>query len=347
MNYELRLSSFIILHSYFNSAMQVRTLTSGEDLRRYNEWILTHPQGNLWQSLEWKRYQESLGRSVKIYVEEDAGRITASAMVTIDHTLFGLSTWDISRGPLGKVQKQFLNRIISDAKTDRCMTLYLSAPLELLNTHQLRLAASHRCEQLESTIILDLNQSEEQILSQMHQKARYNIKTARRHGVTISQHTAHDQKALDSLYTLLMQTAARDGFTHLPRSHYEAFLQHLEGSFFLMAWHDQEPVAGLLGVAWKDLGFYYYGASSYGHRNLMAPYLLQWEAMLYCKKAGCTRYDLLGIAPEGAGNDNPWAGITEFKRKFGGTIESYPPEQMIVLKPMTKKLLEWKRAFIG
>ncbi len=334
--------------------MRVRTLTSGEDLRRYSEWVLTHPQGNLWQSLEWKRYQESLGRLVKIYVTEEAEHITASAMVMIDRTVFGLSTWDIPRGPLSSYELLamsdekkilFLEYIFQEAKKDRCFALYLSPPPSL-KAQSSKLKASPRCEQLESTIVIDVSQSEDSILTQMHQKARYNIKTARRHGVAVSEHTGDDQKALDSLYTLLTQTAARDGFTHLPKSHYEAFLKHLEGSFFLMAWHNQKPVAGLLGVMWKDLGFYYYGASSYEHRQLMAPYLLQWEAMLHCKKAGCTRYDLLGIAPEGTGSDNPWAGITEFKRKFGGTIVNYPQEQMIVLKPMTKKLLEWKRKVV-
>ncbi len=323
-------------------------MSSGEDLRRYSEWILTSPQGNLWQSLEWKHYQERLGRSVRIYVaEDDQGKIIASAMVSIDRTVLGLSTWDIPRGPLGLVHNELLQRIIGDAKQERCMTLYLSAPEKLLSSYHGKISTSSRCEQLEATIVIDLTKSEDQLLADMHQKARYNIKVAQKHGVIISKHTADDKKALNSLYTLFQDTAKRDGFTHLPKSHYRAFLNHLEGSFFLMAWHEEKPIAGLLGVTWNETGFYYYGASSYVHRHLMAPYLLQWEAMMHCKRAGCMRYDLLGIAPEGSGKDNPWAGITEFKRKFGGAVITYPQEQMIVLRPIMKKMLEWKRRIVG
>lgn len=350
--------------------MEVRTFTNGEDLRRYNEWVHSHPQGTLWQSLEWKRYQESLGRSVRIYIAEEAGIIVASAMVVIDRTRNGYSTWEMPRGPLTKcestkvskyesgkyesakvqtvnVVSMLMEKILDDAKRERCIVLYLS-PIESLSTYELTyFRTSLRHVQPQTTRILDLTPSEEQLLAGMHQKARYNIKVAQKHGVTILKHHADDQKALDSLYTLLRETAGRDGFRHLPKSHYEAFLKHLEGSFFLLAWHNGDPVAGLLGVIWKDIGFYYYGASSYKHRHLMAPYLLQWEAMLHCKKAGCTRYDLLGISHEGAKSDDPWAGITDFKRKFGGTVVNYPQEQMVVLRPIVKKVLEWKRGILG
>ncbi len=327
-----------------------RLLVTDADLQKYDAWVRSHPQGNLWQSLEWKRYQESLGRSVRIYAEEEAGNVVASAMVVIDRTAFGLSTWDSARGPLWTNEKKrepLLEKILGDARQERCMTLYLSAPEKLLHAYHGKISPSHRCEQLEATIVLDLTQSEDQLLAAMHQKCRYNIKVAQKHGVRVSMHRGEDPKALDSLYTLLQETAGRDGFTHLPKSHYEAFLKNLKGSFFLMAWHNEEPIAGLLGVAWKETGFYYYGASSHTHRHLMAPYLLQWETMMHCKQAGCTDYDLLGIAPEDSAKNNPWRGITEFKRKFGGKIMTYPQEQMIVLRPMIKKMLEWKRRVVG
>ncbi len=227
------------------------------------------------------------------------------------------------------------------------MTFYLSAPEKMLHAYDGKISPSCRCEQLEATIVLDLTQNEDKLLAAMHQKCRYNIKVAKKHGVLVSQHRGDDQKALDSLYTLLRETAGRDGFTHLPKSHYEAFLKHLEGSFFLMAWHNEEPIAGLLGVTWKQTGFYYYGASAHKHRHLMAPYLLQWETMMHCKQLECLQYDLLGIAPEGSAEDNPWRGITEFKRKFGGKVITYPPEQMIVLRQMIKRMLEWKRRIVG
>ena len=93
----------------------------------------------------------------------------------------------------------------------------------------------------------------------------------------------------------------------------------------------------------------------------MAPYLLQWEAIKYCKAKGCRTYDFLGIAPlspsppEGEGRasqaregeGHPWQGISDFKAKFGGTVLTYPPEQEVTLRPVMKGLLEMKRYFFG
>jgi lipid II:glycine glycyltransferase (peptidoglycan interpeptide bridge formation enzyme) len=103
------------------------------------------------------------------------------------------------------------------------------------------------------------------------------------------------------------------------------------------------------------MGIYYYGASDERHRALMAPYLLQWKAMQHCRANGCTHYDLLGVAPHSTGSGqasgsdekHAWAGITNFKEKFGGAFVAYPPEQQIVLRPMTWRLLSLKRKLLG
>src|SRR3989339_2049719 len=81
--------------------MEVRQCSSGGELSSYDAWLKAHPHGSLWQSLEWKRYQETLGRETRIYALMEGRQILASALVIIDRTAFGFSTWDIPRGPLG------------------------------------------------------------------------------------------------------------------------------------------------------------------------------------------------------------------------------------------------------
>ena len=60
----------------------------------------------------------------------------------------------------------------------------------------------------------------------------------------------------------------------------------------------------------------------------MPTYLLQWQAMKWAKKRGCTEYDLWGVPSEDAEtlereftlrSDGLW-GVYRFKRGFGGTI---------------------------
>ena len=164
----------------------------------------------------------------------------------------------------------------------------------------------------------------------------------------------------------MKETSLRDGFTVKPQSHYEKFLTDLPGGFLLLAYGPtgacvsrrinspaNDPVAGLMGVMWGMRGYYYYGASSYEHRALMAPYILQWQAMKLCRERGCREYDLLGIAPPShmsiakSHKLHPWAGVTRFKLQFGGRIEEYPEEKVVMLRPFLFHALAWKRVIVG
>lgn len=379
-----------------------------EDHARYDAWVQSHSQGSLWQSLEWKQYQEALGREVRVYVREENGRILASALVVIDRTTGGYSTRDVPRGPLWtansgeRLAVRILEQIVKDAQKKSCLTLFLS-PRQKLPAIFSPLIASLRHEQPEATRIIDLTKTEDEILAQMHPKGRYNIRVAQKNGVQVK-----ESDDIEAFYGLLRETARRDGFRVLPLKAYKAFLERLPGSFLLLAYEPPpltpppfagegsapspqqggrgqglgaalsrggkgpgaggggigKPIAGLLGVIWGPTGTYYYGASDYAHRALMAPYALQWEAMRLCKTSGCTKYDLLGIAPPATLSPNPspaaageggqvmfqhhhWAGVSAFKEKFGGAVITYPPEQQIILRPLLWRALQWKRTIIG
>lgn len=329
--------------------MQIRRLTTAEDLARYERWVTLHSEGSVWQSLAWKRYQEALGRRVLLYAAEEGDGFATTALVVVDRTVGGLATWEIPRGPLGPsgnghatVADTFLETIIADARGDGTLALYLSPSKAFPFLHSSFSISSRRIYP-EATIFIDLRRREEEILAAMHPKGRYNIKVAERHGVRVER-----SDDVGAFHHLARQTGRRDGFTILPQHHYEAFLQALHGSFlFLARSKSGEPLAGLLGASWNGTGTYYYGASSRAHRELMAPYALQWEAMRFCKAQGSDRYDLFGIAPPGAGSGHPWHGVTDFKRKFGGVVATFPPERVAILRPVLHALLRWKRRVLG
>ncbi len=334
--------------------MAIRLLTTAHDLACYDAWVRSHPENNLWQSLGWKALQEAKGRAVKIYADTEGDAIHASALVVIDETKGGLSTWEIPRGPLSMTNDELrmtniLDAIAKDAKAEKAISLFIS-PLTPLRHSSFAIRNSKRHVHPEATRILDLTLDDDALLNQMKPKGRYNIRLAEKHGVTVEQ-SAH----VTAFARLMDETAVRDGFKPSGEKTYAAFLKHVPGSFLLLAYapltDGQEkaasaPIAGLIGAIWGTMGIYYYGASSETHRELMAPYLLQWHAMRHCRAQGALSYDLFGIAPEDA-KDHPWAGVSDFKAKFGGTVLSYPPEQEIVLRPMAKRLLGLKRKIVG
>lgn len=298
----------------------------------------------LWQSAGWAAFQTALGREVRWY---QGGSLTA--LVVIDRTVGGYATWDVPRGPLLGSETtvaeagEFLELLTAEAKADRALVLYwsgLDPRLEQAGYGK----PSPRHEQPEATILVDLTLSHDALLAQMHQKGRYNIRLAQKHGVTV------EQSADVGAYARLAQeTSVRDGFRAPSSRQFELFLKTVPGSFLLLAFAPgiTGPIAGLIGVVHSQTSIYYYGASRDVHRNLMAPYLLQWEAIRHCRTLGCQQYDLLGVAPAEAGPAHPWQGISAFKAKFGGTFVAYPAERMANIRPLIASGLWLKRRILG
>ena len=182
------------------------------------------------------------------------------------------------------------------------------------------------------SFLLDLTKTEDELLAKMHPKTRYNILLAKRKGVEIKFLEPID---LDSVWPLFTETAGRDGFRIHPKEHYINLL-NLKGDglkvFLAAAYFENQPLAANIMVDFNDTRTYLHGASSSLNRNLMAPYLLHWELMKEAKDNGLKFYDWWGITP----NDdpkNPWAGITRFKKGFGGEVVSYPGTFDYVLNP--------------
>ncbi len=201
------------------------------------------------------------------------------------------------------------------------------------------------------TLILDLCQPESALLAQMKPKGRYNIKLAEKKGVTIRKADLSDPQQfssdLSAFYQILTETTSRDGF----HGHNEAFYRNMLESLssgqtahgcdmatLYLAEFEGKIIAGALNTFHKYTATYYYGASSNNYRNVMAPYLLHWHAIREAKANHYKFYDFFGIAPAprhdgtSPASPHPWDGVTEFKKKFGGTEVSYQLPQEFVFK---------------
>jgi lipid II:glycine glycyltransferase (peptidoglycan interpeptide bridge formation enzyme) len=84
-----------------------------------------------------------------------------------------------------------------------------------------------------------------------------------------------------------------------------------------VAEYKKEILAVLIVVFYGKLATYLHGASSNNRREYMPNHLAQWRAICEAKKRDCEIYDFWGIAPDDNPN-HPWAGITRFKKSFGG-----------------------------
>jgi lipid II:glycine glycyltransferase (peptidoglycan interpeptide bridge formation enzyme) len=191
-------------------------------------------------------------------------------------------------------------------------------------------------------VLVDLAGTEEEILSRMKEKWRYNIRLASKKGVEVRR---LDEAGLDAFLGLLRETARRDRIAVHGGDYYAGLFalgrEYGEGSPELRlyaAFHEGEALGAVVTLFRGGEGVYLYGASSGRKRNLMAPYLLQWTAMREAKAAGCLYYDLFGIPPR---DDpaHPMAGLYRFKTGFigggrGGRIIHRPGSWDFVRRPL-------------
>jgi len=166
------------------------------------------------------------------------------------------------------------------------------------------------------TLILDLSLPEEELLKQMHQKTRYNIRLAEKKGIKIVE---AGMERFEEFWQLLVSTGDRDEFNLHGRSYYQAMLKR-DSSFvkLFFAEYQGKPLVGNLVVFFGDTATYIHGGSSNDNREAMAPYAIQWHNIKLAKQLGYKYYDFHGI------DETKWPGVTRFKMGFVENEVNYP-----------------------
>jgi peptidoglycan pentaglycine glycine transferase (the first glycine) len=184
------------------------------------------------------------------------------------------------------------------------------------------------------TLLIDLEQSEDEILSQMHYSGRRGIHNAKKKGTQVRkvQTTNHN---LQLLAQALGQVAKRQdfkapGFQTL-KNKTSAFGQ--DANLFF-AYKNSRFIGAVLTLSANNTLHYHHSASSNLGRENYAAYLLVWEAILWGKRQNHTTFDFGGIADPRFPRTSSWEGFTEFKKKFGGRTIEWP-------RPLTK----WRLPF--
>lgn len=296
---------------------------------RLNHFVATHPHGHLLQSYEWGEAQEAFGEPIFRVAVSENGVIFGVATVIVKTFYKNFHYLYCPKGPLfaptasPETQELLLRAIHEEAQ--KRGSLFLRVAPELQEKPQWLSGFQKAEQELEphETLILDLQKTEEELLSEMKSKTRYNIKLAQKKGVTVASGT--DKRFLEIFLKLNQETSQRDKFTVHKDSYYYSQLDALSASGFMkvyVAHAEGKPVAANLVSFFGHRATYMHGASSNEGRNLMPTFALQWEAIKDAKMLGCKEYDFWGITT----SEDPkhtWAGITRFKTGFGGTVVKY------------------------
>jgi lipid II:glycine glycyltransferase (peptidoglycan interpeptide bridge formation enzyme) len=181
--------------------------------------------------------------------------------------------------------------------------------------------------QPQQTLLLDLEKSEEELLAEMHQKTRYNIRLAQKKDIKIT--SGNTENDFNNFWSLMTATGERDDFKIHNQKHYHNLATSNTNfvKLFLAYQGDKCLAAGLFAFYGNKVT-YLHGASDHKSRQLMAPYLLQWEVIKQAKEGGYSYYDFFGI------DEKKWPGVTRFKVGFGGRIVNYAGTYDLIFKPV-------------
>jgi len=267
-------------------------------------------------------FQRSLGREVFEYDKEGI-----SAKIIKHNLRFGRSYLYIPRGPgvdfnmmSGGFKNPINNFVVFLKELARANKSIFIKSEPLADSVAQALVESGRFKkskkeiQPSKTTIINLEADELDILSNMHNKTRYNIKVAEKNGVIVK-----ESQDTEAFLDMLHKTTKRDNFSGHPDGYYHKLLNDnsLNTKLFI-AFYENKPIAGAITLTYGDVGYYLHGASDYEHRALMAPYMLHWQIMQYFKRAGVKNYDMWGI------DARRWPGVTRFKLGWGGRTVEYP-----------------------
>jgi len=177
-----------------------------------------------------------------------------------------------------------------------------------------------------NTFFLDLQKDEDQLLANMRKKTRYSVRQALNRGVRVRE---YGRDHLDQWYKLYHETATRHGMGLQSKEYFAQVLDAEEKAQknvvqptrvkMLMADYQGEFLASMFLVLNGKRATYLYGASSTTHKNLLAPYALQWESIKLARSLGYEEYDMFGSAPN-LDPQHPLHGVHVYKKGFGGNL---------------------------
>lgn len=290
---------------------------------------------NFPQSKAWAKVNAAIGHKVISHKFDDGGY-----MVMIIKDAKRGRFMEIPCGPVidwhdAKKVSEAIAKIKETAKENHCGFVRLRPQLldtpenlEIMKKTGAKLAPWYLAA--EHTVIIDLAPSEEQLLANMRRQTRYEVRRADKLGIKVEK--SNSEKIFKEFHAIQVETAKRQHF--IPPD-YKTLLAEKEAfgdkaQIYVAKTAEGKPIAYGLILVDGDEGEYYEAASTELNRKLPGAYALLWRVIRDLKKAGVKRFNLWGIAPPDQPN-HKFAGVTTFKKGFGGDVVSYIPAHDLVI----------------
>jgi len=328
-------------------------LLEKEKEEKYKKFLLNNDRCNFQQSLEWGNVKKDWIKEV-VLSEDENGNINGSLCIWIRKIpIFGNLMYS-ARGPVCDITNKDILKDIKEgtdflAKKYKAFVIRMEPDIEKSNKEYRKIAeelgykikddSKDFKDEIQPRFVFRLDikgKTKDVLFAEFHQKTRYNIRLATKKGVVIKEGTKDDLKAF---HDIMVETGKRDEFIIRSLQYFENMYDELVPSGhmkLLMAYYENEPIAGIIPIMYGNKVWYLYGASSNRHRNLMPNYLLQWTMIQEAVDRGADMYDFRGVAGV-VDESHPQYGLYRFKKGFNATFTEFIGEVYISYKPLVHK----------
>lgn len=277
------------------------------------------------QSWMWGEFRKSIGTSLLRYGLFKNGKLERAFSISF-HQIPVINKYVgyLPKGPFPDSEMaQALKQI---SKEQNCVFIKTEPDVEMNDEYKID---SHFKKALKPlftkyNFVLDLSPSPEELLKNMHQKTRYNIKVALKKGVKVE--VSASEEALKKYLKLYFETTKRQGyFGHNENYHRKVFETFSKTGQvrFIIASYNNTPLTTWMLLIFKHKLYYPYGGSSHLHRDTMSSNLVAWEAILLGKSLGLKEFDMWGALGPDADPKDSWYGFHRFKQGYGGRLAEY------------------------
>lgn len=287
------------------------------------------------QSSVWAQFQESLGRST--YFEWS----NHWSWVGYEHSVKGIKYLFIPYGPTASLNTlESLQSVVSVANAEKFDFVRLEPLGEITKEDLTHIGAVKVAEvEPEFTQIIDLRQEEHLLRRGLNSGHRNLINGTVRRGLNIE--ISQKDEDFEEFIKMLHDTAKRAKVKFHSDDYYWAIKKLLEpkgNAKLYIVRSNQGLVAGALFYDYNGVRYYAHaGAYQDMNRKLNGSVSLLWQAIIDAKQSSMHSFDLWGVAPN-EDMKHKWAGISKFKKGFGGKTVHHLGTYDIVLNTTKYKL---------
>ena len=317
------------------------TFEDALDRTAWDNFVTSHPEANFLQSWDFYEFYRNYGHEVTRRLARDpAGNIVAAYAGQVEPARRGRHL-AVAGGPLlDWSDRALVSATFADLKSEgkrlNCAFVRVRPQLELsdraervFQTHGLRKAPIYLS--VEYAGVLDLTQTEEEILKNASQRIRRALKKAEKNGLTVE--TSTDPQDIQTFYRIQLETARRHDFFAFGEKflteQFKALAAHGEAVLYTAKYGD-DILAQNFMIFYGNEASYHYGVSSELGTKLSGAPLLHFAAMRDARTRGIQRYNFWGIVAEDD-TKHRFYGVSVFKRGFGVSELKYLPAHDLVL----------------